>query len=236
MLLHSRSRGSARTWTRRGVLTLAALAAGALGGACNGGSSGGAGGGAAGAGGGCGDTGGYDCFCDDGEFTGGACIDGEFVCDPCPPAPDISCGPGSGKTCSGGQFCYFADGKCGTGATVGRCMDPHDGCYGSFATVCGCDGVARDTECANNDWGLDVSTDGACAVDGKHFSCGAEICDRATDFCRTDVDQFGEHDTPGACITNPMCSPATCACVMAAGFAGCDCTEAADGIVRIACP
>jgi hypothetical protein len=88
----------------------------------------------------------------------------EGTCEQGPPAeptpepePTTACGGG----CGGGQFCHFADNSCGAYGG-GECRDPNGVCTSPMQTVCGCDGMNYESECAAIRNSTSVAHVGAC--------------------------------------------------------------------------
>lgn len=72
------------------------------------------------------------------------------------------CGGNKGKICSTGEFCQFAENRCGLAQDVGICTPMNQVCAPQVAPVCGCDGVTYQNDCQRQRAGVSAAHHGPC--------------------------------------------------------------------------
>jgi hypothetical protein len=125
------------------------------------------------------------------------------------PAPVIDAGNDFctlGSTCPEGQYCRFADGRCGAGEK-GTCVSRLLACEPIAAGNCACDGRAFTDGCQAAKAGVDLRAGDTTCL--RPFKCGSETftCRRGAEYCRlpTTVGEPSCAALPGDCRS--------CACI-----------------------
>jgi hypothetical protein len=72
------------------------------------------------------------------------------------------CGGHHAKGCSPGEFCQFAENRCGLVDDIGICTPMDRSCDSSVAPVCGCDGVTYANTCQRRRAGVSAAHQGPC--------------------------------------------------------------------------
>lgn len=72
------------------------------------------------------------------------------------------CGGHQGKSCSAGDFCEFAENRCGIAWEIGVCTPMPQQCGPEAAPVCGCDGVTYGNDCQRQRAGVSPAHRGPC--------------------------------------------------------------------------
>jgi hypothetical protein len=146
-----------------------------------------------------------------------SCINGTWVCPPGTASfgsgschPPLACAPT--LPCAIGQYCVFADDKCGTTGLAGSCKPVPGGCSGGGPAVCGCDGQVHGSTCAAALEGVDLSSNQSCNAPSGTFACGAYFCGVSGQICEDDRNFANPVPDVYSCIAPPAGCPSGCGC------------------------
>jgi hypothetical protein len=151
-------------------------------------------------------------------------------------APGAICGGRGNAACPAGQYCDFANNRCGANDAPGRCVARPTSCPQLFVPelTCGCDQVVYSSACEANLSGTDLNEGGTCPVGSGEFGCGYRHCRRSSEFCRRDgsdvagvPDDFTCRGLPSGCTS--------CSC-LAGEPCGSSCTGSGATGMTLTCP
>lgn len=133
----------------------------------------------------------------------------------------------SSTDCGAGQYCAFADHKCGLGAKEGECdvLSSKEKCAGEASeSVCGCNGSIFPSRCAAQTLG-DIGE--GCTTPADAFPCGFLFCNTKLQFClETTRDGLADYQ----CV-NWQCTAHDCTCPEVK----CTCDVRKDSTVIVRC-
>lgn len=138
-----------------------------------------------------------------------------------------------GAACGAGEYCDFADNRCGAGA-MGTCAKRPDACPAIVGKpVCGCDKKVHAGECVTYVDGTDLDATGACTKQPGTFTCGYLLCSLATDYCR--IEPHANGATSYACVALRCAGTPSCTC-LASERCGDACTGDDKAGLTLTCP
>jgi hypothetical protein len=125
--------------------------------------------------------------------------------------------------CSTSEWCHFADGACGTGAS-GVCEPrPATSSCTGLAPVCGCDGRFYGNACRASSIGVDATGDTSCfptdAGPPSGIACGDTTC-TGDQWCDYPDDMCGAGAHSGVCMPRPIVSDCDRTLAMVCGCDG----------------
>jgi hypothetical protein len=142
------------------------------------------------------------------------------------------CGSRGSAPCAEGQFCDFgADSNCGADDRGGQCKTKPGACDLIFMPVCGCDGQTYSNDCAANQAGVSVASEGECVSGSANNDCDPRkvLCKIATPDCPFGYVPSVSGSCYGPCVPVDSCvcsGPEQCpdsnqyTCHMSAGRCG----------------
>lgn len=119
-----------------------------------------------------------------------------------------------GVTCAADEYCAFVPCKFGRLDYGFLCLERPTSCPSGGVQVCGQDGKIYENTCEAAKVGVDIDPSFGCDAPAGTPTCGAEICDAATQYC---FSQWWDCDLGGP----PTCQPLPPSCATPPADCGC---------------